>query len=96
MRGELERSLAQTYGRLTLLSAALMAAGWGWHLMRGDTTNWLLNAGIGVLLLTPVLALLHLAWLAREQDRLSARYCILAVALIGAAVGVGLVLGLGR
>lgn len=96
MRGELERSLAQTYGRLTLLSAVLMAAGWGWHLIRGDPTNWLLNAGIGVLLLTPVLALLHLAWLAREQDRLSARYSVLAVGLIGLAVAVGLALGLGR
>ncbi|MCL6532705.1 MAG: hypothetical protein K6U12_05445 [Armatimonadetes bacterium] len=96
MRGELERSLAHTYGRLTLVSAVLMAVGWVWHLMRGDATNWLLNAGIGVLLLTPVLALLHLAWLVREQDRLSARYCILAVGLIGVAVGVGLALGLGR
>jgi len=90
MRGEIEQSLAQTYRRLTYASALLMALGWVWHLIRGDQTNWLINLGIGLLLLTPLAALAHLAWLAKERDRLAARYSWIALALLGVAVLVGL------
>lgn len=96
MRGELERSLAQTYIRLTYTSAILMAGGWLWHLIRGDTTNWLINTGIGLLLLTPIVALVHLAWLARDWERLTARYCGIALVLVVVAVLIGLFLHSGR
>jgi uncharacterized membrane protein len=90
MRDEIERSLAQTYRRLTYAGALLMAAGWVWHLIRGDQMNWLINLGIGLLLLTPLAALAHLAWLAKERDRLAARYSWIALVLLGVAVLVGL------
>lgn len=89
VRGELERSLAQTYRRLTYASALVMAVGWGWHLMRGDQRNLLIDAGLGLLLLTPLLALAHLAWLAKERDPLAARYSLLALLLLSVAVLVG-------
>lgn len=92
MRGEIEQSLAQTYRRLTYTSALLMAVGWVWHLMRGDETNWLINLGLGLLLLTPLAALAHLAWLAKECDRLTARYSWMALALLSVAVLLGLVI----
>lgn len=92
MRGEIEWSLAQTYRRLTYASAAVMAAGWVWHLIRGDETNWVINLGIGLLLLTPLLALAHLAVLVGARDRLAARYSWIALALLAAAVAVGLLL----
>ncbi|MCS7301301.1 MAG: hypothetical protein NZ556_07090 [Fimbriimonadales bacterium] len=92
MQREIEQSLAQTYRRLTYLSAALMAAGWLWHIARGDQTNWLINAGVGLLLLTPLLALAHLAWLAKGYDRLAARYAWIALALLGVAVAIGVLL----
>lgn len=90
MRSEIEQSLAQTYRRLTYASALLMAAGWVWHLARGDTTNWLINLGLGLLLLTPLVALAHLAWLAKERDRRAARYSWMALVLLGVAVLIGL------
>lgn len=96
MRGELERSLAQTYIRLTYASAILMASGWLWHLIRGDPSNWLIHTGIGLLLVTPIIALVHLAWLAREWERTTARYCGIALALVVAAVLIGLFLHSGR
>ncbi len=92
MRGEIEQSVAQTYRRLTYLSALMMAMGWAWHLMRGDERNWLIDAGLGLLLLTPLLALAHLAWLARERDRLAARYGWIALALLALAVLIGLLI----
>lgn len=92
MRGDIERSVARTYRGLTFASALLMAAGWIWHLIRGDQTNWIINAGIGLLLLTPLLALAHLAWLAHAQDRLAARYSWIALALLTVAVAIGLLL----
>lgn len=92
MRSEIEQSLAQTYRRLTYASVLLMTVGWGWHLMRGDQTNWLINLGLGLLLLTPLAALAHLAWLAKERDRLAARYSWMALVLLGVAVLIGLAL----
>ncbi|MCX7993999.1 MAG: hypothetical protein N2651_10075 [Fimbriimonadales bacterium] len=92
MRGEIEQSLAQTYRRLTYASALVMAVGWIWHLIRGDRTNWLIDAGVGLLLLTPLLALAHLAWLAKERDSLAARYSWIALALLGMAVVLGLLI----
>ncbi len=92
MRGEIEQSLAQTYRRLTYVSALVMAIGWVWHLIRGDERNWLIDAGLGLLLLTPLLALAHLAWLAKERDWLAARYSWIALALLGVAVLIGLLI----
>ncbi|MCS7190302.1 MAG: hypothetical protein NZ843_01725 [Fimbriimonadales bacterium] len=92
MRGEIEQTVARTYRGLTLASALLMAAGWIWHLLRGDQTNWVINAGIGLLLLTPLLALAHLAWLVRARDRVAARYSWIALALLTVAVIIGLLL----
>ncbi|MCX7926209.1 MAG: hypothetical protein N2554_10425 [Fimbriimonadales bacterium] len=92
MRGEIEHSLAQTYRRLTYASALVMAIGWLWHLARGDERNWVIDAGVGLLLLTPLLALAHLAWLAKERDRLAARYSWIALTLLGFAVLLGLLI----
>ncbi|MCS7209005.1 MAG: hypothetical protein NZ874_05470 [Fimbriimonadales bacterium] len=89
---EMEQSLAQTYQRLTYASALLMALGWAWHLLRGDETNWLINAGVGLLLLTPLLGLAHLAWLVRERDRRAARYSWVALVLLALAVLTGLLM----
>ena len=89
---EIEQSLAQTYRRLTYASAVLMAVGWLWHVLRGDATNWLITLGLGLLLLTPLLALAHLAWLAKPLDRLAARYSIIALLLLALAVLIGLLL----
>ncbi|MFN3689487.1 MAG: hypothetical protein ACK4UU_01025 [Fimbriimonadales bacterium] len=89
MRGEIEQSLAHTYRRLTYASALVMAVGWVWHLARGDQRNLLIDLGLGLLLLTPLLALAHLAWLARERDPLAARYSLIALLLLGVAVLVG-------
>jgi uncharacterized membrane protein len=90
---EVEQSLALSYRRLTHASAALMALGWVWHALRGDQTNWLITLGLGLLLLTPLLALAHLAWLAKSLDRLAARYSIIALLLLALAVLIGLLLG---
>lgn len=90
---EIEQSLAQTYRRLTYTSAVLMAVGWVWHVLRGDQTNWLITLGLGLMLLTPLIALAHLAWLAKPVERLAARYSIVALILLALAVLVGLVLG---
>jgi uncharacterized membrane protein len=90
---EVEQSLALSYRRLTYASAALMALGWAWHVLRGDQTNWLITLGLGLLLLTPLLALAHLAWLAKPLDRLAARYSIIALLLLALAVLIGLLLG---
>lgn len=89
VRGEIEQSLAQTYRRLTYLSALIMTIGWVWHLISGDERNWVIDMGLGLLLLTPLLALAHLAWLAKERDRLAARYSWIALALLALAVLVG-------
>ena len=89
---EIEQSLAQTYRRLTYASAVLMALGWVWHVLRGDQTNWLITLGLGLLLLTPLLALAHLAWLAKPMDRLAARYSVVALILLALAVLIGLLL----
>jgi uncharacterized membrane protein len=90
---KIEQSLAQTYRRLTYTSAVLMAVGWVWHVLRGDQTNWLITLGLGLMLLTPLIALAHLAWLAKPVERLAARYSIVALILLALAVLVGLVLG---
>jgi predicted tellurium resistance membrane protein TerC len=90
---EIEQSLAQTYRRLTYTSAVLMAVGWVWHVLRGDQTNWLITLGLGLMLLTPLIALAHLAWLAKPVEQLAARYSIVALILLALAVLVGLVLG---
>jgi uncharacterized membrane protein len=90
---EVEQSLALSYRRLTYASAALMALGWVWHVLRGDQTNWLITLGLGLLLLTPLLALAYLAWLAKSLDRLAARYSIIALLLLALAVLIGLLLG---
>lgn len=90
---EIEQSLAQTYRRLTYASAVLMAVGWVWHVLRGDATNWLITLGLGLMLLTPLIALAHLAWLAKPMDRLASRYSIIALILLALAVLVGLALG---
>ncbi len=89
---EIEQSLAQTYRRLTYTSAVLMAVGWVWHVLRGDQTNWLITLGLGLMLLTPLIALAHLAWLAKLLDRLAARYSIISLILLALAVLVGLLL----
>jgi uncharacterized membrane protein len=89
---EIEQSLALSYRRLTHASAALMAVGWVWHVLRSDQTNWLITLGLGLLLLTPLLALAHLAWLAKPMDRLAARYSIISLILLALAVLVGLLL----
>ncbi len=81
-----------TYRRLTYASAGLMALGWAWHLARGDQTNWLITLGLGLLLLTPLLALAHLAWLAKPLDSLTARYSGIALLLLTLAVLIGLLL----
>lgn len=91
VRGDLEQRLAQTYLGLTYASALLMTLGWIWHLVRGDQTNWLITVGLGGLLLTPLIALAHLSLLCRPYERLTARYGWLALALLGVAVAVGLV-----
>lgn len=89
---EVEQSLAITYRRLTYTSALLMALGWVWHLLRNDQTNWLITLGLGLLLLTPLLALAHLAWLAKPLDRLAARYSVIALLLLTLAVIIGILL----
>jgi uncharacterized membrane protein len=89
---EIEQSLAQTYRRLTYTSAVLMAVGWVWHVLRGDQTNWLITLGLGLMLLTPLIALAHLAWLAKPVERLAARYSIISLILLALAVLVGLLL----
>jgi uncharacterized membrane protein len=63
-----------------------------WHVLRSDQTNWLITLGLGLLLLTPLLALAHLAWLAKPLDRLTARYSIISLILLALAVLVGLLL----
>lgn len=93
MRSDVEQALARAYGVLTYASALLMALGWGWHLLRKDQTNWLITTGIGLLLLTPLLALAYLGWLVRASDSRTARYSWLALVLLGAAVAVGLLIG---
>jgi predicted tellurium resistance membrane protein TerC len=45
------------------------------------------------MLLTPLIALAHLAWLAKPMERLVSRYSIVALILLALAVLVGLVLG---
>ncbi|GIV11307.1 MAG: hypothetical protein KatS3mg020_0798 [Fimbriimonadales bacterium] len=92
MQREIEQSLALTYKRLTYASAFLMAIGWAWHIVREDRGNWLIDAGLGLLLLTPLLALAHLAWLAKERDRLTSRYSWIALALLALAVLMGLII----
>jgi len=89
---EIEQSLAQTYRRLTYTSAVLMAVGWVWHVLRGDQTNWLITLGLGLMLLTPLIALAHLAWLAKPMERLASRYSIISLILLALAVLVGLLL----
>jgi predicted tellurium resistance membrane protein TerC len=89
---EIEQSLAQTYRRLTYTSAVLMAVGWVWHVLRGDQTNWLITLGLGLMLLTPLIALAHLAWLAKPVERLASRYSIISLILLALAVLVGLLL----
>lgn len=69
-----------------------MAIGWVWHLIRGDERNWLIDAGLGLLLLTPLLALAHLAWLAKERDSLAARYSWIALTLLALAVLIGVII----
>jgi len=93
VRREIENSLAETYRRLTLISAAVMLIGWLWHLWRHDAQSSLITLGIGMLLLTPLLALLHLAYLTRHTDQLAARYSLIAIALVGLALIVGLLTG---
>ncbi|GIV08284.1 MAG: hypothetical protein KatS3mg020_0830 [Fimbriimonadales bacterium] len=92
MQREIEQSLALTYKRLTYASAFLMAIGWAWHIVREDRGNWLIDTGLGLLLLTPLLALAHLAWLAKERDRLTSRYSGIALALLALAVLMGLIM----
>jgi hypothetical protein len=93
VRHEVENSLAESYRRLTLIGAAVMLVGWLWHLWRHDAQNALITLGIGLLLLTPLVALLHLAYLVRHTDRLVARYSVIAVVLVGLALVVGLLTG---
>jgi len=93
VRREIANRLAETYRRLTLLSAAVMLIGWLWHLWRHDAQNSVITLGIGFLLLTPLIALLHLAYLTRHTDRPVARYGLIAVALVGLALVVGLFTG---
>jgi hypothetical protein len=90
---EVEQSLALTYRRLTYTSTALMASGWVWHVLRSDQTNQLITLGLGLLLLTPLLALAHLAWLVKPFERLAARYSLFALLLLTLAVLVGLLVG---
>ncbi len=93
VRYEIEQSIAQTYRRLTSLSALIMLVGWLWHWFTQDVNNWLIVLGVGILLTTPLLAILHLVWLTHEQERLVARYSLITLALIGVAVIVGLSVG---
>ncbi|GBC92727.1 hypothetical protein HRbin15_01204 [bacterium HR15] len=93
MRREIANSLAETYRRLTLLSAALMLLGWLWHLWRHDTQNSVIALGIGTLLVTPLFTLFHLAYLTRHTDRQVARYSIIVIALVGLALLTGLLMG---
>ncbi|MFQ3610215.1 MAG: hypothetical protein SNJ72_01860 [Fimbriimonadales bacterium] len=93
MRYQTEQSIAQTYRRLTYLSALLMLIGWLWHLATQEASNWMIVLGIGILLVTPLLALVHLVWLVHEQERLVARYSFITLALIAVAMAVGLLLG---
>ncbi len=90
MRREIENSLVGTYGRLTLLSATIMLLGWLWHLWQRDARNGIITVGIGLLLLTPLLTLAHLAYLTMRTDPLVARYSLIVLVLVGLAVLVGL------
>ncbi len=96
MRLEVENRLAQTYRRLSLISAIVMLIGWLWHLWRHDAQNGLILVGVGLLLLTPLLALMHLAWLVAGADRPTARYSLLTIGLVGLALLIGLLTGGGR
>ncbi len=93
MRYEIEQSVAQTYRRLTYLSAGVMLVGWLWHLYTQDANNWMIVLGIGLLLTTPLFALVHLVWLTHEHERLVARYSFITLALIALALAVGLLVG---
>ncbi|MDW8052621.1 MAG: hypothetical protein RMJ83_09115 [Armatimonadota bacterium] len=90
MPSNVEQALVRAYRVLTYASALLMVLGWGWHLLRKDQTNWLITVGVGVLLLTPLVALAYLGWLVRASDLRTARYSWLALVLLGAAVAIGL------
>lgn len=96
MKREVEARLVQAYRVLTLFSAGLMALGWLVHLFRRDETNWLITLGIGLLVAVPLLVLAYLAWLTRHNERLTTRYALLALLLIGVALGIGLWLGIQR
>jgi len=86
---EVRRDLAESYRWLTWLSASLMLLGWLWHLWRRDTWNWIIGVGIGLLLLTPLLILLQLAWLTNRSDKRTTFYSLLTVVLVGLAFVIG-------
>ncbi len=96
MKREIDAQLVQAYRLLTLFSAGIMTLGWLAHLFRRDETNWLITLGIGLLVAVPLLVLAYLAWLTRHIERLTTRYALLALLLIGIAIGVGLWIGAQR
>jgi hypothetical protein len=89
MKQEVEHHLAKIYHWLTWLSASLMLLGWLWHLGRDAPQNWVLNLGIGLLLLTPLLILLQLARLTIRSDKKTALYSLITIVLVGIAFLVG-------
>ncbi len=88
--------MVQAYRVLTLISAGLMGVGWLVHLLIGDETNWLITLGVGLLLATPLMVIALLAWQTRYTERLTTRYALLALLLIGVAIAVGLWVSRGR
>lgn len=62
------RNIGLTYLISTLLSILLMLGGWLWHVFKRDETNFALLAGVGLLAMTPVLALLHICFLSWQRD----------------------------
>jgi uncharacterized membrane protein len=84
-----EKSLAVTYRICVWSSVGLMLTGWLWHLQTHDVTNLLIQAGLFLLLSTPLLGILHIAILHWREERIRFWIALLVIALIGLAYSVG-------
>lgn len=81
--------IRSTYLMATLWSMLLMLGGWLWHLFTRDETNLAIIGGMGLLVITPLLALLHLCVLSWERDKRTFWNAVAVIALVLLAVFLG-------
>lgn len=81
--------IRHTYLMATLLSMLLMLGGWLWHVFTRDQTNMAIIGGIGLLVITPLLALLHLCFLSWERDKRTFWNAVTVIVLVLLAFLVG-------